>query len=328
MRALAGLALALAAATVCAHSFDPALLDLREREAGRFDVVWKSPIATRPGLGPTPQPVLPPHCRRVGEITAPADEPEGLTVSHLDCGPAGLRGARIAVEGLAGSHVDVLLRIRWSDGDVTTGVVRGGDETFDVPGVAGGLPVGTVLRRYGALGVEHILGGPDHLLFVLALVLLVPGWRQLALTITAFTVAHSLSLALAVLGVVHLASPPVEALIAASIVPVALEALRPAGAAPTLLGRAPWLAAFAFGLLHGLGFAGALAELGLPPDHLVGALAAFNVGVEVGQLAVVAVVLLPVRWLRRQPRWARAVPAYVVATIAVAWTIERVGACL
>src|SRR5262249_8082895 len=155
-----------------------------------------------------------------------------------------------------------------------------------------------------------ILSGPDHLLFLLALVLLVRGWRQLALTITAFTVAHSVSLALAVLDVVRLPTAPVEALIAARIVPVAIEGLRPPGTPPTLMGRAPWLAAFCFGLLHGLGFASAITQLGLPRDHLPAALAAFNLGVEAGQLAVVALVLLPVRWLQRQPRWVQAMPAY------------------
>jgi hydrogenase/urease accessory protein HupE len=239
-----------------------------------------------------------------------------------------LRGASVAVAGIAGSNIDVLLRIRWADGDVTTGVLRSGSEAITVPGVHGGLPLVTVFRRYGALGVEHILSGPDHLLFLLALVLLVRGWRQLTLTITAFTAAHSVSLALAVLGIVHLPAAPVEALIAASIVPVALEALRPPGSESTLLGRAPWLAAFCFGLVHGLGFASALTELGLPRDHLPAALASFNLGVEAGQLAVVALVLLPVRWLQRQPRWVQAVPAYTIAAVAMAWTIERVGACL
>jgi len=260
-------------------------------------------------------------------MTAPGDEPGALTLIQVDCGAAGLRGASIAVAGIAGSHIDVLLRIQWADSDVTTGVLRSGSETMTIPGVHGGLPLATVLRRYGALGVEHILSGPDHLLFLLALVLLVRGWRQLTLTITAFTAAHSLSLALAVLGVVRLPPGPVEALIAASIVPVAIEALRPSGVDPTLIGRAPWLAAFCFGLLHGLGFATALTELGLPPDHLPAALASFNLGVEAGQLLVVALVLLPVRWLQRQPRWVQAVPAYGIAAVAMAWTIERVGAC-
>jgi len=160
-------------------------------------------------------------------------------------------------------------------------------------------------------------------------VLLVRGWRQLTLTITAFTAAHSVSLAPAVLGSVHLPPDLVEALIAAaSIVPVALEALRPSVAPPALIGRSPWLAAFCFGLLHGLGFASALTELGLPHDHLPAALASFNLGVEAGQLAVVALVLLPLRWLQRQPRWVQAVPAYAIAAVAMAWTIERVGACL
>jgi hypothetical protein len=135
-----------------------------------------------------------------------------------------------------------------------------------------------------------------------------------------------LTLALAVLGVVRVPSAPVEAMIAVSIVVVAVEALRPAEAPSTLAQRAPWMIAFLFGLMHGLGFAGALAELGLPPDHVPAALLSFNLGVEIGQLAFVAVMLGPVVLLRRAPRWAQAVPAYAIGALAVAWTLERITA--
>jgi hypothetical protein len=183
-----------------------------------------------------------------------------------------------------------------------------------------------VLRRYGELGVEHILGGTDHLAFVFGLLLLVRGWGRLLGTISAFTLAHTLTLGLAVLGIVRVPPAPVEAMIAVSIVLVAVEALRPADAPPTLAHRKPWLVAFLFGLLHGLGFAGALAELGLPADQLPAALLAFNAGVEVGQLAFVATMLVPVVWLRRLPRAVQAIPAYAIGALAVAWTFERVAA--
>jgi hypothetical protein len=318
--------LVLLAGVAHGHSFDPTLLDMRERESGLFDVVWKPP-ATRGDEG-TPARVLSPvfsaACKRVGEITRPSAE--GFFVFRMDCGPHGLRGESIAVAGLAGHPADVIVRIAWADGTTTTSVLRSDATELVVPGVGAGAPLATVLWRYGELGVEHILEGTDHLAFVLALLLLVRGWKRLVGTITAFTLAHTITLALAVLGVLRVPSAPVEAMIALSIVLVAVEVLRPADRVPTLAHRHPWLVAFLFGLMHGLGFAGALAGLGLPPDQVPAALLAFNVGVEIGQLAFVAVMMLPVLALRRLPRWAQAVPAYAIGAMAVDWAIERVTA--
>ena len=315
----------LTTAAAGAHSFDPALLDLRERDAGIYDVVWKTMV---PEGGAVRQltPVFGAACRRVGDLAPPSAEAEGLVVFRIDCGPHGLRGQTIGVAGLANHPSDVLLRIQWADGTTTTGVLRSGADEFVVPGTGAGAPLGTVLRRYGALGVEHILTGTDHLAFVLGLLLLVQGWWRLVETISAFTLAHTITLGLAVLGVVHVPSPPVEAMIAVSIVLVAVEVLRPAGAHPTLAHRKPWLVAFLFGLMHGLGFAGALADLGIPPDHVPTALLAFNGGVELGQLGFVAVMILPVLALRRMPRSVQAIPAYAIGAVAVAWTLERVVA--
>jgi hypothetical protein len=320
-----GLLLVLLAGLAHAHSFDPMLLDLRERDVGLYDVVWKTPpvregdAAARRVLAP----VFAAACKRVGELTRPSAD--GLAVFRIDCRPHGLRGERITVAGLAGHPADVIVRIGWADGSTTTNVLRADAPELLVPGTKAGTPLASILWRYGVLGFEHILEGTDHLAFVLALLLLVRGAGQLVGTISAFTVAHTITLGLAVLGVVRLPSAPVEALIALSIVLVALEVLRPAGRPPTLAQRKPWLVAFLFGLMHGLGFAGALAELGLPPDHVPAALLAFNVGVEAGQLAFVAVMLLPVAGLRRLPRWARSVPAYAIGAMAVAWTFERVA---
>jgi hypothetical protein len=320
-----GLVLA-AVAVAYGHSFDPTLLDLRERGGGIYDVVWKSPAPQGDGLARPLAPVFGAACRRVGPRPTTSAAAEGLVVFRIDCGPQGLRGQTIGVAGLAGHPTDVVVRIQWADDTLSTSVLRSGAEELVVPGTGAGAPLGTVLSRYGALGVEHILAGTDHLAFVLGLLLLVQGWRRLVGTISAFTLAHTITLGLAVLGVVRLPPAPVEAMIAVSIVLVAVEALRPAGETPTLAHRRPWLVAFLFGLLHGLGFAGALAELGLPPDRVPAALLAFNGGVEVGQLLFVAVMLGPVLLLRRLPRVVQAAPAYVIGAMAVAWTLERVSA--
>jgi hypothetical protein len=317
------LLLLLLARVAHAHSFDPTLLDLREREPGLYDVVWKPPA--RGDEAPAIRvlsPVFSAACKRVGEIGRPGAE--GFVVFRMDCRPHGLRGETIAVAGLAGHPSDVIVRIAWADGTTTASVLRSDASELVVPGIGSGAPLATVLWRYGVLGVEHILEGTDHLAFVLALLLLVRGWKRLVGTITAFTLAHTITLGLAVLGIVQVPSAPVEAMIALSIVLVAVEVLRPPDRLPTLAHRQPWLVAFLFGLMHGLGFAGALTELGLPPDQVPAALLAFNAGVEVGQLAFVAVMVLPVLGLRRLPRWAQAVPAYAIGAMAVAWTLERV----
>lgn len=318
--------------TAAAHTFEPALLDLRERETGVFDVVWRPPGKESGAVLPDAPPLvpaLPAACRVVAELGA-SDE---RIATRVSCGASRLRGETIAVPGIAGSRVDAIVRIAWNDGRATSGVLRDAGETFVVPdGPEGGLvPTGasarTVARRYVSLGVDHILRGTDHVLFVVGLFLLVGATRALVATVTAFTVAHSLTLAAAVLGLVAVPPAPVEALIAASIVLLAREILRPADEPRTLARRFPWLVAFVFGLLHGLGFAGALAETGVPADQIPLALVAFNVGVELGQLAIVGslvglAVAAPER-LRRLPG-RRTVPAYVLGAVASTWMIERI----
>ena len=315
----------MAPAIVLAHAFEPALLDLREQRPGVFEVVWKTPGPLAGGLSPE----LPAHCRRRDH----SSEGEGVTFFQADCGAVGLRGQRVAVRGLVGTRADAVVRITWSDGTVTSGVLGSASEELLVPAASGsgglgvGAPARAVLLGYARLGVLHILSGFDHLLFVLALLLLVPSVSTLVQTITAFTLAHSLTLALAVLGVVRVPAAPVEALIAASIVLLAAELARPAGAPPTLARRWPWAVAFLFGLLHGLGFAGALAEVGLPADQIPLALFGFNVGVEAGQLMFVAAMLGPVVGVRRLATtraWVRLVPAYAIGVLATAWALERV----
>ena len=319
-----------------AHTFEPALLDLRERDPGVFDVVWRPPGkesgAVLPG-DPELVPLLPASCRELGGLGASEEENEERRAFRVDCGPGRLRGERIGVPGIAGSRVDAIVRLTWNDGHAVSGVLRSDSAEFVVPEEpSGGMlrlgaPARTVAWRYLELGVAHILRGYDHLLFVIGLFLLVGATRALVTTISAFTLAHSLTLAAAVLGLVDVPSAPVEALIALSIVVLARELTRTPEEAPTLTRRYPWAVAFTFGLLHGLAFAGALAETGVPADQIPLALVAFNLGVEAGQLMVVVVlVALAAALPRHLPTWPwlRRVPAYAMGTLAVAWTIERI----
>jgi hypothetical protein len=234
--------------------------------------------------------------------------------------PGGLAGQSLRLDGPDSARTDALVRVALVDGRVLHGRLSAG-ESYAVPRRPSW---GAVAATYLRLGVEHILRGFDHLLFVLGLLLLTRSTRALVQTITAFTVAHSLTLALATLGVLHVPSAPVEATIALSIVFVAREALAPAGA--SLAARRPWVVALPFGLLHGLGFAGALAQVGLPPGEIPLALAGFNVGVELGQLAFVAAVLVPLRLLGSRVGAARVALAYAIGAVAAALTLARVAA--
>lgn len=329
-RALAAAACAVAAwcATMAsghAHEVRPAYLEIVERAPETYDVLFKVPAAgedLRFGLYLQ----LPADAERVGP---PRGEFAGR--AHVERArirrPGGLDGGEIAVEGLSATLTDVLVRLERLDGSTTTLRLTPDRPSFVVTAAPGGL---AVALAYARLGVEHILLGVDHLLFVLALLVLVDGWRRLAWTITAFTVAHSITLAAATLGWVAVPPPPVEAVIALSIVFVAGEILRSRQERPGLARRSPWLVAFTFGLLHGFGFAGALGEIGLPQREVPLALLSFNVGVEVGQLLFVGAVLLLarvpalLRW--RVPAWWPQALAYGVGGVAMSWVFERVAA--
>lgn len=250
----------------------------------------------------------------------------------------GLGGARIAIDGLSVASADVLVRIQGLEGTVQTERLSSAKTAFIVQAAPGAWEVA---RTYLGLGIEHILFGFDHLLFVLALVILVRDWRRVALTVTAFTVAHSITLAAATLGFINVPGPPVEAAIALSIVLVAVEIVNARRGKPSVTLRWPWLIAFCFGLLHGLGFAGALAEVGLPQHAIPIALLFFNLGVEIGQLSFVAAILatawllLQFAFLRFQPssvRWVEnridMTAAYIIGTLASYWLIERTTAFL
>ena len=309
------------AAPALAHQFAPALLEIEETSAGEATVRWKQPAIRVQGS--QLRPVLPVECEGLGDPQV-QQEGTGLRASwRMKC-PGGLTGKSVGVEGIAGSQADVLLRITLRDGRRIRHVLKAETPSFRID--ADSSRAG-VVKDYAALGVQHILRGWDHLLFVLALVLLVGWGRSLLWTITAFTAGHSVTLALASLGVVHVPQPPIEAAIALSIYFLAVELTNVRKGVPTLTQRAPWAVAAGFGLLHGLGFAGALAEVGLPTAEIPLALFSFNLGIELGQIAFVSAVLLVAAALRRLPfawpQWAKAALAYGIGAMAIFWFLQR-----
>jgi len=324
--ALASLAAALMASSIAsADVFRPAYLELRELGGESYEVLLRVPAQgddARLSIDV-----------RFPDGTVDVEPRRGqfLADSHTQRWrierPGGLVGTSIEIVGRAAGVTDVLARVERLDGTSQVESLPPGRAVFVVEPPLG---IGRTAVTYLVLGVQHILGGIDHLLFVLSLLLIVRGFKRIAVTITAFTLAHSITLAAATLGFVHVPGPPVEAAIALSIVFVAAEVVRGLRGAPGLTARAPWLVAFTFGLLHGFGFAGALAQVGLPQKAIPIALFTFNVGVEVGQLlfvtAVVAVVALSARLPTRLPRWSAWVPPYAIGTIAMFWVAERVAA--
>jgi hydrogenase/urease accessory protein HupE len=305
-----------------AHEVRPAFLDLTETAPNLFLMTWKVPALGEYRLGITPR--LPASCHVIGELTPM--QAGGAFIEHGRVGcDRPLAGETIAIDRLDATMTDVLVRIQTADGAVRNARLTPSSPSFTVPTQAGPLEV---LSAYIGLGIEHILFGVDHLLFVLCLLLLVRGIRNLLATVTAFTLAHSITLAAATLGFIRVPAAPVEATIALSIVFLATELAR--GDVPHTVARSyPWLVAFTFGLLHGLGFAGALAEVGLPHGEIPLALFAFNIGVELGQLAFVAAVLSLARLVRilplRLPVWAPRAAGYAIGSIAAFWVFVRLA---
>jgi len=312
----------------------PGYLELRQATADTYNLLFKVP-ARGENLRLAVYLKLPEGTRDVA--TPSASFGEGAYVERRTIRrDGGLAGSTIAIEGLSATSTDILVRIESQAGAVQTERLSPTRTAFTVQATPG---VGEVAATYLRLGVEHILFGFDHLLFVLALVILVRDWRRVAVTVTAFTLAHSITLAAATLGFVNVPGPPVEASIALSIVLVAVEILNARRGQPSLTARLPWLVAFIFGLLHGFGFAGALAEVGLPHHAIPVALLFFNVGVEIGQLVFVATVL-SLTWLlgRAASRlWEAAVvkrafdrldvtAAYGIGAVAAYWLIQRTTA--
>lgn len=316
-----------------AHEVRPAYLELRESGPGTYEALWKVPGQGNLRLGIYVE--LPSACTNV---TAPSGSTAGNAYAErwtVRC-PGGLSGRRIHIAGLSAIMIDVLVRLERLDGTTQVARLTPAAPSFFVEAA----PRATqVAATYTKLGVEHILLGIDHLLFILALVLLVKGTGRLIATVTAFTVAHSLTLAGATLGWVQVPGPPVEAAIALSIAFVAAEIIRSRRGAAGLTERFPWLVAFTFGLLHGFGFASALSEVGLPQAAIPIALLFFNIGVELGQLlfiaSVFAVIALGGYALRqlppsspgsRLPARAWLLPPYAIGSVAMFWVIQRIAA--
>jgi hydrogenase/urease accessory protein HupE len=308
---------------VYADVFRPAYLELRELDQDNYQVMWKVPS---PGSGTRLSAYV-----RLPEGTVDVTEPrvtevEGAWIESWQVSfQGGLVGQVISIEGRAVGVTDVIARVERLDGSSQVERLPIDDPQFTVEAAAG---KGEVAWAYLVLGVEHILGGIDHLLFVLALLLIVRGARRIFATVTAFTIAHSITLVAASLGWMYMPGPPVEAIIALSIVFVAAEAVHGLRGQPGITARAPWIVAFSFGLLHGFGFAGALAEIGLPQNAIPVALFTFNVGVELGQLLFIAVVLslswVYVRFFSRPGVKFQWVTAYSIGTVATFWTVERI----
>jgi hypothetical protein len=302
-----------------AHRFAPSLLRLFEVGENSYNMVWKTPAQATSAV--PLQPVVPEACAVEG---AELGELEGTGIVHswrMNCSQP-LIGLSIGVSGLAENQASVLFSLETREGFFYQALLNSEQPSFTVPGEPTTL---TVVQEYAALGAEHIWGGIDHLLFVFGLLLLVGGGRRLVWTITSFTIGHSVTLSLVTLGYFDYPVALVEFAIAVSIFVLALELARPGEGG--LFRHYPWWLAGGFGLLHGMGFAGALAEVGLPQGELPLALLSFNIGIELGQLAFIFGVYL--LWLLVRPvlsRWQEQllpVPVYLLGILSAMWCIER-----
>jgi HupE/UreJ protein len=326
------LSLAVSAPAVVAHEVRPAYLELRQTGADTYDVLWKVPGRgedLRLGLDVD----LPAGCTRVG---APrASMINGAVTERWTARCAGgLDGGTLRIAGLSATMTDVLARLERLDGTTQVTRLTPSSPSFVVAAPAGALGVA---RTYTVLGIEHILSGIDHLLFVLALIIITRGGWTLVKTVTAFTVSHSITLSLAALGYVHVPSRPVEAVIALSIVFVAAEIVRGQQGRVTFTARAPWIVALTFGLMHGLGFAGGLSEAGLPDGHIPTALLFFSLGVETGHFLFIGAVLSLIALGHRaasglapldgqRAASIRLLPAYAIGGVAMFWVLQRLAA--
>jgi HupE / UreJ protein len=321
VRALAfALALGMAAAAG-AHEVRPGFVEIKQTTPENYSFLWKRPSGGEVELQIAP--VLPPPCRLVVPGAQQLSPGAVIVRGQLSC-PGGIAGKTLAIAGLESTITDVLVRVQHSDGRLETHLLRPTS-----PAVTFGGDNGSTGRALGyvQLGFQHILLGADHLLFVLGLMLIVANRWMLVGTLTAFTVAHSITLALATLGYASAPLLPLNAAIALSILFLGPEIVRAWRGETSFTIRHPWVVAFAFGLLHGFGFASGLTEMGLPTDEIPLALLLFNIGVELGQLAFVGLALLLGRAFRvlevRWPLLLQRLPGYVVGTLGAFWTIQR-----
>jgi hypothetical protein len=305
-----------------ADEFRPALLEITEREGGWVDVTWKVPTMGDQVLALTP--VMPEFLQQIGPGSGQRVSGAWVETKSYIAGEQLLNGATVSVEGLVQVPADVVVRVNLTDGTEHSAILRSVNNSFTIPEQVTRVELAV---SYWKMGTIHILEGMDHLLFLLTLLLIVNGFIPLLKTVTAFTLAHSLTLALATLGIVHIPPVPTEAVISLSIVLLAVEVVHKNQGQLTSSERFPWLVAFTFGLVHGLGFAGALSEIGVPQNEVPLALLMFNVGVETGQVMFVTAVSLLLAGLHHIHthsafRLARATP-YAIGGVAAFWTIDR-----
>ena len=305
-----------------ADDLRPGYMEWTEQQGGEWQLAWKLPLTQRP-TGDIPMPVLPDGCHYSGDPHTGASGAAIVGRAQVSC-TAPLAGKAVGMEGLLGQS-DMLVRIAPLGGAVETLRLTAAEPSAHLPQEA---EAGQVWKTYFVLGIEHILAGWDHLLFVIALVLLVQRWKRVVAAATAFTLAHSITLAGASLGFIGLPGRPVEAIIALSIVFLAYEVIRAQQGEQSWTLRVPWVVAFLFGLVHGFGFAGALNEIGLPEGEVAAALLAFNLGVEAGQLLVIAGMLAAIWLVRRfaqdalQP--AMRIAAYGIGITGSYWLFDRI----
>lgn len=307
-----------------ADEIRPALLEIKEQNTGLYAVTWKVPTLGDRILAITPR--LPEHLELVGSPIIQDNSRTRIERATYKSNGEPLGGQTIVIEGLSDLQTDVLLLVQLQDGTQHSAILRPAAPSFTIPLKTSRLKIAA---DYWRMGTIHILEGADHLLFVLALMLIITGYKPLLQAVTAFTVAHSITLTLATLGLVQLPAAPTEAIIALSIVFLAAEIVHKHNGQGGLTERRPWLIAFGFGLFHGLGFAGALSEIGVPQHEVPLALLMFNVGVESGQLLFIATMLslmaianrLP---LKQAPQVTWCLLPYCIGGVAAFWTIERV----
>jgi hydrogenase/urease accessory protein HupE len=317
------------AAGAFAHEVRPAYLQLHQSSTETYDVLWKVP-----GRGDNMRLSLyvemPKNCTDVSQHRGTFGDNAFIEEWSVRCA-SGLAGGSIQIAGLNATMTDVLVRLERMDGTSQVTRLTRSAASFTVEA----MPRATqVAATYLRLGVEHILTGWDHLLYILAMLLLVRGWRRVVLTMSAFTATHSLTLTAAALGWVHVPQRPVEACIALSILFVASEIVRARKGQSGLTGRWPWAISFTFGLLHGFGFAGALSEVGLPQKAIPVALLFFNAGVEVGQLIFIASMFAIAMVARKAaqkitlspPAWSWRIPPYAIGAVAAFWFLQRISA--
>jgi len=307
-----------------AHEARPAYLEIEEIAPGRYTLLWRTPVLAGMRLPVALR--LPEGVREVREPVVQQLSDSRVERRWIEAGPQGLDGKRIDFAGLQLTITDAVVRVQLLDGRKWMTIARPSQPWVEFEAASSTWATSLDFLRQG---IGHILSGPDHLLFVLGLLLIVRTTWMLLKTITAFTVAHSITLAAATLGYVRPPAPPIEVAIALSILFLGPEILHAREGGTSFTIRHPWVVAFAFGLLHGFGFASAMSAAGLPPSDLPLALVSFNVGVELGQLTFVALVLLLERGVRALgvswPRPVEILPAYVVGSLGAFWVIQRVA---